>query len=157
MKFAYIILILSSTLFGCAAKQEITSFNTPLPQKVCIAKHDAVKQGFLEALIKGLESHRSETKIVRGIYEEKHGMYYPRIDLEEVEDCDAIAFYVANWHWDLALYMRFANIWITDKTMSKKIAQATYTTGGGPDKFINAENKVLELVTQMYSTQIINK
>jgi len=140
----------SYLLVGYAAKQEITQFNHNAPQKVCTAKHEAVKDSFLTALQEGFGKSNLETEVIRGVYEKKHGMYYPQIYTNELSGCDAIAFYVANWSWDFTIYMSFANIWVTDIGMTKKIAQATYQTGGGPDKFINAHNKVLELVNQMY-------
>ena len=33
---------------------------------------------------------------------------------------------------------------------NEKIAQASYRTGGGLDKFINAEEKIIELIDGMY-------
>lgn len=144
------LMLASAYLVGCAAQQDITQFTEDKPKLVCVAKHEAVKEDFLKALNEGFKNNNTETKVVRGVYELKHGAYNPRIYNEEVVNCDAIAFYVANWHWDLATYMRFANIWITDASMNKKIAQATYTTGNGPDKFINARKKVLEMVDQMF-------
>jgi hypothetical protein len=137
-------------LIGCAAKQKITHFNDIVPQKICIAKHEAVKDSFLTALQEGFSNHNIDTRVVRGVYEKKGNMYYPQIDTSELIGCDAITFYAANWSWDLAMYMSYANIWVTDIGMTQKIAQAHYQTRGGPDKFINARNKVLELVDQMY-------
>jgi len=66
--------------------------------------------------------------------------------------CDAIVFYVANWRWDIAMHTYFASIWVTDTAMSETIAQATYQTAGGPDKWINAREKVLELVDKRYES-----
>lgn len=151
MKYIRLITIMA-ILMGCAAQQDITQFENNKPKLVCVAKHEAVKEDFLKALNEGFENNETETKVVRGVYELKHGMYNPTIYTDEVANCDAIAFYVANWHWDLATYMRYANIWVTDTAMSKKLAQATYTTGNGLDKFINAKEKVLEMVNQMYGS-----
>ena len=67
----------------------------------------------------------------------------------QLNGCDAIVFYVANWGWDVSMYMRFANIWITDSTMDRKLANATYTAGTGFGKFQNARKKILELVDRM--------
>ena len=139
-------------LAGCAATQTITEFDEAPPNTVCIAKHEAVREGILEALEEGFRQHGARTTVVRAIYEEKHALWTPQIYPDEVKSCDAIAFYVANWTWDLSMYMYFANIWITDQAMTKKIAQATYQTGGGPDKWINARKKILELVDEMYES-----
>tara|TARA_R110002072_G_scaffold302958_1_gene490385 strand:- start:21505 stop:22158 length:654 start_codon:yes stop_codon:yes gene_type:complete len=139
-------------LSGCAANQNVSEFEQAPPKIVCIAEHEAVKEGVRDALEEGFHAHGADTRVIRAIYEEKHNLWNPRIYPNELGDCDAIAFYVANWAWDISMYMYFANIWITDPTMSKKIAQATYQTGGGPDKWINARKKILELVDEMYES-----
>lgn len=146
------LLIILSVVFltACAATQSITEFDAGAPKNICIAKHEAVKEGVLDALEEGFHRHGASTTVVRGVYVEKHNTWNPSIYPEEVQDCDAIAFYVANWAWDISMYMHFANIWVTDTGMTRKIAQATYQSGGGPDKWINARNKILELVDEMY-------
>lgn len=147
-------LLLLGVLFlsGCAATQTISEFDEAPPKVVCIAKHEAVKEGVLEALKEGFQLHGTNTRVVRAIYEQKHNLWNPRIYPDELGGCDAIAFYVANWAWDISMYMYFANIWVTDTSMTGKIAQATYQTGGGPDKWINARKKILELVDEMYES-----
>lgn len=105
-----------------------------------------MKEGILEAVEEGFRKHGARTTVVRAIYEETQNMWYPRIYPNEVYSCDAIAFYVANWTWDISMYMYFANIWVTDTAMNGKIAQATYQTGGGPDKWINARKKILDIL-----------
>ncbi|MFC3093523.1 hypothetical protein DRW07_04805 [Alteromonas sediminis] len=146
-------LLIPAALFGlagCAAKQTISAFQKAPPKKICVARHDAVRQNFHDALTNAFNTHNSETKTIRANYVEKHQAWHPTIIDSHLDDCDAFAFYVANWTWDITMYMHFANIWITDTSMSEKIAQATYVTGGGPDKWINAKEKVDELVYEMY-------
>lgn len=142
--------------FGCgmlflplvshATKQEITKFAEAVPQTLCIAKNEAVKEGALDALQEGFAAHGSTVKVISATYTEEHAMLHPAVAREQSEGCDAIVFYVANWGWDLALYMRFTNIWITNRNMNHKLAQATYEAGWGPSKFIDAKKKILELV-----------
>lgn len=137
-------------LGGCAAKQEVSNLSAPA-HNVCIVKHDAVKEGVLSALQEEFEANGMSPLVVDGTYEIKQNMWHPTWSPEQVRSCDALCFYVANWHWDLATYMSFANIWMTDTAGSKKIAQATYdaTRVPGPNKFINAEAKIKELTAQM--------
>jgi hypothetical protein len=139
------------TLYGCAATQTVSQFESKAPATICIAEHEAVlRDNFQGALVDAFESHGAKTKIIRATYEEKDSMWLPQIYPDEVAGCDAVAFYVANWAWDLAMYMYFASIWVTDVEMTEKIAQATYQTGGSMGKYINAREKVFELVDQMY-------
>lgn len=139
-------------LVGCAAKQNITGFTAKPPQSLCIAKHEAVRESVLGVLQEGFQKHGTRTTVVRANYVEKHNAWNPTVNSEERAGCDAIVFYVANWTWDITTYMYFANIWITDRDMTRKIAQATYQTGGGPDKWINAREKLLELIDEMYAS-----
>lgn len=142
---------LLSLLAGCATKQDITRIDGTRPRLVCIVQHEAVKSGVLDAIQDGLKSHGVGTKLVSGAYENKHSMWFPRWTKDQVTTCDALLFYVANWNWDLALYMRFANIWMTTPDGSRKVGQATYDSSGnaGLGKFIDARKKILELVDQM--------
>ncbi|MEQ3697733.1 MAG: Sbal_3080 family lipoprotein [Pseudomonadales bacterium] len=149
----FFIAVIVAVLFlsGCAATQTVSEFDQTLPKTVCIAEHEAVRDGVLDALEEGFRMNGTDTKVIRAIYEEKHATWIPSIYPDETEGCDAIVFYVANWTWDVALYMYFANVWITDVSMTEKIAQATYQAGTGPDKWINARSKILELVDEMYA------
>ena len=144
-----------SILGGCAAKQQISQLGTPVPDNVCIVKHDAIKEGVLVALQEEFQAHGMTPIIVSGTYELKHNLWQPTWSPEQVQACDALCFYVANWSWDLATYMSFANIWMTDKEGSAKIAQATYdaTRVPGFSKFINAEAKIKELTSKMLAGQ----
>lgn len=142
--------IASVLLSGCASKQELSRFSGARPQNVCIAKNSAVKEGVLSAIDEGFRVRGSKIQVVSATYDLKHGLLQPTIVPAEVVNCDAIVFYSANWHWDLAMYMRFANIWITDRSTTKKLAQATYQAGAGPDKFIDAKKKILELINGLF-------
>jgi hypothetical protein len=145
-KICVVCSFLFSPLIGYAAKQEITKFAEAVPQTLCVAKNEAVKEGVLDAIQEGFTSHGSKVIIVDATYTEEHAMWHPTVHRDQLTGCDAVVFYVANWHWDLALYMRFANIWITNRNMNMKLAQATYEAGFGPGKFIDAKKKILELV-----------
>lgn len=131
---------------------------TPAPQNVCIVKHDAVKPGVLVALQEEFRANGINPMVVSGTYERKHNLWQPSWSPAQVQSCDALCFYVANWSWDLATYMSFANIWMTDIAASTKIAQATYdaTRVPGPSKFINAESKIKELTSQMLSGKTLS-
>lgn|GEM_PF-548031 len=136
-------------LVSHATKQEITKFSEAVPQTLCIAQNEAVKEGVIDALREGFAAHGSTVRVISATYTEEHAMLHPAVAHEQTEGCDAIVFYVANWGWDLALYMRFTNIWITNRHMNHKLAQATYQASWGPSKYIDAKKKILELVGGM--------
>lgn len=140
-------------LAGCSITQEVSPLSTPV-QQVCIVEHEAVREGVLTALQEAFAAHRASTRVIPGTYTLQHKQLNPTWQAADASGCDALAFYTANWTWDLAIYMVFANIWMTPPDGSVKLAQATYdaTAGGGRmDKFIDAREKILELVNQMYA------
>lgn len=137
-------------LAGCASKQEITRWQGAKPSQVCLAENKEVRSGVVDALQKAFEQRGITVQLIPATYETKHMLVQPSVNREKVaQECQAIVFYTANWHWDLAMYMRFANVWITDPQMSRKLGQATYQAGAGPDKFIDASKKLNELVGQI--------
>ncbi|WP_076919766.1 Sbal_3080 family lipoprotein [Pseudoalteromonas sp. SK18] len=139
-----------TTLAGCAAKQDITRFEINKPKTVCIAEHKEVREGVIDAMKKGFSKNDVNTRVISANYVLKHQDYQTDLLNGDTKDCNAVAYYVANWRWDLALYMAYANIWIKDIETNEKIAQASYRTGGGLDKFINAEEKIIELIDGMF-------
>ena len=146
------IVFLALLLGGCvSATQQITRVEGKKPKEVCIVRHDAVRVETLQAIQEGLQKNGIATRPVSGTYELKQNTWNPKWNAGEIRGCDAIGFYVANWRWDLANYMAFANIWMTTPDGSRKLGQATYDAMrvAGTSKFINAREKLLELVDQM--------
>ncbi len=64
--------------------------------------------------------------------------------------CPLTSTYTANWNWDLALYMSYAELKVYNE--GKVVAEAIYDSrrgGGNMGKFIKAEEKIKELVGLM--------
>lgn len=139
---------------GCATQQDVARLHEYRPQQVCIVKDDKVFDEVLETIRTGFKEHGIATRVVSGTYEKKYATWHPTYSRSDVAGCDALLFYVANWGWDLAYYMYFANIWMTDGQATKKIAQATYDASHnvGVGKFIVAKDKIRELVDQMLAS-----
>ena len=140
-----------AVLAGCAAKHEVSHFQQETPKTVCIAKHNAVKEGVVTALEEAFAKHNVNTQVIEANYVMKHQDYQTSFSPADAKGCDAVAFYTAHWRWDLALYMAYANIWVTDVNQDETIAQASYLTGNGLDKFIDAHDKIVELVDSMFA------
>lgn len=141
-------------LTGCSIKQEVKPI-AYRPQQVCIVNNTAVKEGVLDALDEGFKNHGLTPRVIPGVYEEKFNAWYPTWQMQQAQGCDAMVLYVANWTWDLALYMYYANIWMTSSNGTSELARAVYNSGRGganPAKFINGHNKIIELVNQMLAS-----
>ena len=135
-------------LTGCSITQNVMPLEQK-PQQICVVENKAVKEGVLEALQEGLHRHGAATRVIPGSYVLQQKMWIPAWQTTDAKGCDAMAMYVANWNWDLAMYMYFANIWMTSPDKTRDLGHAIYDAsrgGGRMDKFIDARGKVLELV-----------
>jgi hypothetical protein len=71
-----------------------------------------------------------------------------------LNDCPTTSTCTANWAWDMALYMRYAEIKVYRSAAF--VGEAGYDAtwdGGRLDKFISAENKIRELVDELFDRQ----
>lgn len=151
MKRLFILLTVVVAVSGCASQQSMKFIGKP-PPSVCIAEHKAVKPGVLKVIRETFEANGVLTWRINGTYVKRGTMWHPSVLPEQRKNCNAIVFYVANWTWDIAVYMHFANIWVTNPEMTHKVAYAVYQGGQSLnlDKFINAEKKIRELVNSLF-------
>lgn len=125
-------------LSGCAIHQSVRAIEQPLAQReICIIESPAVRSGFLQTLKRGLQD--------KG-YSVRH---LPAT--ASATDCPVTATYNGTWRWDLALYLAYADIRIF--SAGQQIGEAKYdatSAGGSLAKFIEADQKILELVNQLF-------
>jgi hypothetical protein len=124
---------------GCSIVQEVKPVvKTDLPGKeICVAENADVRQGFLEAYRAALERKGFTVRVLP--------------PGSGITQCPLLTTYTANWRWDLALYMAYARM--TVYRDGKAIGRATYDAllgGGRLDKFIQADEKIKELVDQLF-------
>ncbi|MGR6502805.1 Sbal_3080 family lipoprotein [Shewanella sp. Koi 1] len=153
--FKYIMLAITVLfLAGCAAPlQQVTQLSEK-PTSICVVRHDAVKEGVVTAITSELQFKGYKTTVIQGRYTMQHNAWQPQWYIAEADaaHCDALLFYVANWRWDLATYMVYANIWMTDISGQKRIGQVTYDASRSAfttNKFINSDSKIRELTNQL--------
>ena len=68
-----------------------------------------------------------------------------------VTACPLLTTYVANWRWDFTMYMAYAQMVVYRD--GAEVGKAVYAAAGGGgrfDKWINADEKVRELVNQLF-------
>lgn len=135
-----IILILFIFISGCAAvtKQTVTPFENNSFTEICVIENPKVKEGFLQAYKIALQEKGYVVK-----------MLHKNAD---ISDCKVTSTYSARWRWDIALYLSYAKIEVFKS--GEKSAEALYkiVREGASGKFINASEKVRELVNQMFPT-----
>ena len=125
-------------LTGCAITQKVNPVAQFKGQQVCIIENLAVKQqGFLETYRRTLINKGYAVKLLP--------------PGSPVDACPITSTYTANWRWDLALYMAFADIRVFND--GRQVGQALYDAmsgGANMGKFIKGETKIAELVEQLF-------
>ncbi len=156
MKKLIMLVVVLSGLVGCSAKQSHLSFEEK-PKEVCIAEHSAVKNtDFINGLKDGFKNKNANVSVVQGIYNLRNNMWIGQTITDEVTDCDQVVYYVANWSWDGVMYLRFANIWTMNPSISHEIitGRSTYEISGlsglSLTKFVDSHDKAIELVDKLY-------
>ncbi len=125
-------------LQGCSIKQNITPVTEMKSKQVCVIENPAVnREGFLEAYRTSLT-------------QKGYGFKLLAADASTTA-CPVVSTYTANWQWDLALYMSYAEIKVYSN--GKQAGEAVYDSragSGNMSKFIKGKEKVNELVNKLF-------
>jgi len=125
---------------GCSIRQTVKPVElSGQPMEICIIKNEKVRPGFLDAYSGALKAKSVRLRTLG--------------ESASLNECTITSTYTAHWGWDLAMYMKYAEIKVYRS--AALVGEAVYdaTWGGGRlDKFINADNKIHELVDQLFST-----
>jgi hypothetical protein len=122
---------------GCAIHQKVKPIEQATGSQICIIENSAVRAGFLDSYKRALATKGYSVRQLP--------------PSAGIGDCPTTSTYTANWRWDLAIYMAFAEITVYHQ--GKRIGDATYDAqGGGANmgKFIDADKKIGELVNQLF-------
>lgn len=124
-------------LSGCAINQHVKPMDRFASREVCIIENPKVKPGFLDAYKRTLTTKGYS---VRQLVKDA-----------SPSTCPITSIYVANWRWDLAMYMSYAEITVFKhgEPSGKAIYDAT-RGGGNMGKFIDADKKITELVDTLF-------
>lgn len=130
------LLVVSLMVSGCTIHQTVEPAQIDSGHRLCIVENPAVREGFLPEFISVLERKNIAYEVVG--------------NSAVPASCEWVARYTANWSWDLALYMSYAEIKIYRNGSLDGEAIYDSTRGGANmNKFIDAEAKIQELVDQL--------
>ncbi|MFC3284478.1 Sbal_3080 family lipoprotein [Litchfieldella rifensis] len=133
---AAMLLVVSLVMSGCTIHQTVEPAQIDSGHRLCIVENPAVREGFLPEFISVLERKNIAYEVVG--------------DSAVPTSCEWVARYTANWSWDLALYMSYAEIKVYRNGSLDGEAIYDSTRGGANmNKFIDAETKIQELVDQL--------
>jgi len=138
MKIGLVVVAAAAILVGCAsAQQQINPVSKLSVKQMCIVQNPAVSQaGFVDAL--------------------QLAMRHKGFDVQMVSPgsgraaCPQVVEYTANYRWDLALYLAYAEIKVYENQKEVGLARYDAMRVAGPSKFIKGEEKVRELVGQLF-------
>jgi hypothetical protein len=133
-----LVALISIALVGCAIKQNVRPVERLEGKEVCIVENLAVKQaGFLATYQRVLTEKGYVVRVMPAA--------------SAVTVCPVTSTYTANWRWDLALYLAYADI--TVYSNGQQSGQAIYDSlrgGFNLGKFVHGETKIVELVNQLF-------
>ncbi|MVW75428.1 Sbal_3080 family lipoprotein [Pseudomonas xionganensis] len=126
-------------LTGCSIKQTVTpaSIAASPSNEICMIPAQGLREGF----------HTTYSNLLT-----QKGFSVRKLSPSaNPTQCPLATTYVGNWAWDLAIYMVYADIKVYQD--GKQVGHANYDAkwgGGRPDKFIDAENKITEMVNKLF-------
>lgn len=137
MKKHLLLLAVTLAISGCAIHQKVSPVEHFQVKQICIIENSAVREGFLSTYRLTLAEKGYEVRVI------------PKF--ASPSDCAITSTYTANWRWDLALYMAYAEIKVYNN--GKLAGEAVYNALGGganPNKFVRGEEKIKELVNELF-------
>jgi hypothetical protein len=126
-----------SALAGCAIHQTVKPVEKLEGKQICVIENPAVRAGFVEAYRNSLTAKGYAVRQLPAS--------------AAITDCPVTSTYLANWRWDLAMYMAYAEIRVFSN--GKQVGEARYDSmrgGANMNKFIAADKKIDELVNQLF-------
>jgi len=135
---ALLVALASLLLAGCAINQSVKPVDAFAGKDICLVVNPAVsQQGFLSTYARVLtEKGFTVKQLPPG---------------SSVDTCPVTSTYTANWRWDLAMYMAYANIKVYSN--GQQSGEAVYDAlrgGANMSKFVRGEAKIAELVNQLF-------
>ncbi len=132
-------LIAAIAISGCSIKQNVTpaALSAELAPEICMIPALNLRAGFTRAYQASLVEKGFRTRLMR--------------PGSSPDRCTLATTFIGRWGWDLALYMKYADIRVYEK--GRQVGQAEYDARWGAgrlDKFISAEKKIAELTGQLF-------
>ena len=122
---------------SCAIQERVEPAASVNSGEICIIENPDVRGRFLEVYRRELEKKGYMTRVIP--------------TTSTLFDCPQTSRYTANWRWDVAYYLAFADISIYED--GKRVGHVVYDSLQGTmnlGKFVHGETKIVELVDQLF-------
>lgn len=129
--------LIAGLMTGCSITQTVNPVPPLDTNSICIINNDNARETFRDAYKRALENKNYQVKLLPSS--------------AVISDCSVSSTYTANWRWDLAMYMAYAEINVFKN--GQKAGDAVYSSLSGSanmGKFIKAEPKINELVDLLF-------
>ena len=127
-------------LTSCGSIQQVVKpvvSSGSAPQEICVIDNPKVRESFLAAY--------RQTLVERGFAVRTLPAG------SSVATCPLTSTYTANWRWDLALYLAYANLKVFQSgQLGGEALYDSLGAGASTSKFINTEEKIRELTSQLF-------
>lgn len=133
------VLMLAALAAGCTITQQIHPAKIPAGSEICIIEDPKVRAGFIDEVRQALLTA---------------GYRYRMLPTDsQVTACPISLTYTARWSWDLTIYMSYARLQVfVDGSPAGDAVYDSTKGGGNLGKFIDAETKIRELVSQLVAS-----
>jgi len=126
-----------SVLGGCAIQQTVTPVSKVEGRQICVIQNPAVRAGFIQAYERSLVAKGYTVRQLP--------------PSAAITDCPVTSTYTANWRWDLALYMAYAEIKVfSNGRPAGEVKYDALRGGANMNKFVAGDRKIDELVNQLF-------
>ncbi|MEH6389676.1 MAG: Sbal_3080 family lipoprotein [Pseudomonas profundi] len=140
----FVVFALTLPLLGCSIQQQIEHVNKRLNAPLCVVNNPGVRSGVLDSVLLTLSSREVNYRLVH--------------NRSAAQACDWALTYDARWSVDLGSYMSSAAIQVYRG--GRPAGHAIYDASNGrghPDKYVQVQPKIVELVDELFSRVNINK
>ena len=127
-------------LAGCGSIEQVVkpvAMSNDDSREICVIENSAVRKNFSEAYAAALSERGFKVRMLPAG--------------ASVRECPLTSTYTANWRWDLAMYMAYANIKVYRSGQLE--GEALYDAlrpGLTTSKFIDASQKIRELTAELF-------
>jgi hypothetical protein len=124
---------------GCSIRQTVDPIKPTQVSRVCVLDNkDIFMDGFQPEVQQQIEAKNIPTKVYTG---------------ERPADCSHYLEYTANWQWDMAMYLTYAEFRVYDSRGIAGTAKYDARQGGGRlDKFGHTADKIRPLIDQLFGS-----
>lgn len=134
---AFALLAVSVGMTGCSISQTVDPIKPAQVSQVCVLDNkDILMDGFQPEVQRQIEAKNFPTKVYTG---------------ERPAECSHYLEYTANWQWDMAMYLTYAEFRVYDAKGLTGTAFYDARWGGGRlDKFGRTADKIRPLIDQLF-------